>query len=149
MKPILLMIALLTSTSASAEGIWQHAVAPMGQHEGSYEDPLAGLQIYYGCSGIGSTITFQADGLNVAPGDSKILVGGQEISSLNTEYHSRSDMTRITVHAESTWGAPIKNEMNSLINALAHGTEAVWITPNAKRFEIDLTNSAGILNCRL
>lgn len=149
MKPILLMITLLSSTSASADGIWQHAVAPMGQYEGSYEDSWAGLQIYYGCTGISSTITFQVEGLNVAAGDSKILVGGQEVSSLNTEYHSRSDMTRITVRAEQDRGAPIKNEINSLVDALGHGAEAVWITPNAKRFEIDLTNSAGILNCRL
>jgi hypothetical protein len=149
MKPILLMITLLTSTSASADGIWQHAVAPMGQYEGFYEDSLAGLQIYYGCTGISSTITFQVEGVNVAAGDSKILVGGQEVLSLNTEYHSRSDTTRITVRAEQERGAPIKNEINSLIDALGHGVGAVWITPNAKRFEIDLTNSAGILNCRL
>jgi hypothetical protein len=138
--------ACLVATTA-VSGTWHHAVAPMGQFEGSYQSEDGEVRIHYGCDGFSSRIEMTVSGLQVAPGVSRINVDGAEVASGDAIYHSLRDVTVFSSDVRSEWGPQMKDPHNRLIAALAAGGSATWTTPNGREVRINLQGSRGIRNC--
>jgi hypothetical protein len=140
-----LLAALTLAAQSAAAAEWTHVPLMLGQFEGHYSTDES--SIFYSCSGLSSSVSFSANGLHVAKGDSSIKVDGKEVLSGNTVYNSTRDITSIGERVEQQYGDRLKNEYNTIINALASGNEAVWTTPNGETFTFDLTGSSDIRNC--
>lgn len=154
MKKLLvaLSISLLAVPAAFAQdgAIWSFKAAQMGQYEGGVTLPDQSAGISYDCSSLGTHLTFWAQGMHIAPGETRILVDGAvvEVARPQAGYLSLDDRTTQAFDVPAGYGQRMKDEINSVISALAGGEEVVWLTPSGDRFTFPLKGSEKISRCK-
>lgn len=140
-----------TRTSAPvAEGKWHHAKAPMMQFEGYYESRDKKITVSYGCAGLGtySNIQFSAKLENASAGESHLLIDGSEVSRFMTEYDANFQTLTFENSARYDSEGTQKADHNHLVDGLANGRTAVWVTPDGVELPINLEGSKNIGACR-
>lgn len=141
-----LALSTLTATTAVAGGgDWTHAPRINSQYEGGYNVGEA-LSINYGCDGY-TVVSFNAP--QGADGDVSVQIDGKEIWK---GPNGKTDSGRLWVSLGHQGGLANvlipQDQYNTLINALAKGTEAKVVNAAGEDVAVyPLKGSSKITNC--
>lgn len=144
----LLAIFALVPLTAHANQ-WDHAAAHMGQFEGRYEDDK--VSVYYGCSGIGSSVTISVKGNRAGNGKGAIAVDGVKFVDLPLTYDGQQNDTWVeydVMHGDHKPTKSDKAAYNKFIMAVATG-KTMTVTFGDGPVNVPLTNSGDIKACKL
>lgn len=145
MKSIALLMALFLTPGAALADEWFHAAAPMGQFEGGYNGQPA--EVYYGCSGLGSSLTVHVRGNRAGNGKGSISVDGVAYADLPLTFSGQSGDTTLEYEVRGRDSAEKKAAFNAFLKALAAGNTMTVSLGGTGTVAVPLTNSAQIAVC--